>query len=139
MPLAHTRVVTAIALVLVSGILCVLLEVIGVFGLSFGGEMGLIDSLLWGCLFFFPLPLCLISLTSLRWAAALMWVNLIMFLLGQLRNKAYFNPFDNMVDAMSLSAVLLITVAFLAVAAGRWRSNTGLVKLGRSLYGTRSG
>jgi hypothetical protein len=97
--------------------------------------MGPFDGLLWSCLFFSPLPLCLISLRSLRWAAALMWVSLTMVCLCHLsRYRAYFNPFDNIVNAMFFSAVLLITLAFLAVTAGRWKGNTGLVKLVHSLY-----
>jgi hypothetical protein len=50
------------------------------------------------------------------------------------RYRTYFNPFDNIVSAMLSSAVLLFTLAFLAVAAGCWKENTGLVKLIYSLY-----
>ncbi len=95
-----------ISFAIISGILCALLEIIGVFGLSWG--VGPFDSLPNDCLFFFPLPLCLISLGSLRWATALMWINLIVLCIGYLSlGGTYFNPFNSIVSAIPFSAVLL--------------------------------
>jgi hypothetical protein len=56
MSLNPIRIVTALALASISGMLCVLLEVIGAFGLSFGGDMGPwgpFGDLLWSCYFLF--------------------------------------------------------------------------------------
>jgi hypothetical protein len=112
----------------------VLLEIIGAFGLGFGGKMDSMEYLAWDCVFFFPLPICLISLGSLRWATALMWIDLIVLCLCNLSlSKAYFNPFNDIRGAMFFSPELLITIAFLVVAAGRWKGNTGLIKLIHSL------
>jgi hypothetical protein len=63
-----------------------------------------------------------------------MWINLTVFCLCYLSSgKTYFSPFNNIMSAMPFLAVLLITLAFLAVAAGRWKGSTGLIKLVRSL------
>jgi hypothetical protein len=137
MPLTPMRIAIATSLVTISGILCVPLGIIGVFGLSFGGPGGFMDNLFLFCLFFFPFPRCLISLGSLRWATALMWINLIFLCLCNLSldgSKSYFNPLDNLPGTMNILATLLTTIAFLAVAAGRWTGNTGLLKVVHSLY-----
>jgi len=137
MSLTPVRIVTALILVIISGILCVLLGIIGAFGLGFGGEMHSMQYLAWDCVFFFPLPVCLISLGSLRWATALMWINLIVLCLSNIslgENAFNFNPFNNIAIAKFFSPELLITLAFLTVAAGRWKGNTGLIKLVHSLY-----
>jgi hypothetical protein len=135
MTLTPMRAGIAISLVIINGILSVLLAIIGVFGMGFGGEMGTLDTLFYSCLFFFPFPICLIALGSLRWATVLIWINLFGLYLGNFfRDGTYFNPFDNFVSALSVLVMLLTTSAFLVVSAGRWRGNSGLLKLVRSQY-----
>ena len=64
-----------------------------------------------------------------------MWINLIVLWVCDLSlGKPYFNPFNDIKSAMFFSPELLITLAFFAVAAGRWKGNTGLIKLVHSLY-----
>ena len=113
------RTIIALALVSLSGVLCVVLGMIGAFGQSFGAEAGPSDHPFWVCLFYFPLPLCLVSLISLRWAAALLWINCIVLCRGYLLlQMTCLNPFGNIVSALAFSVALLNTLAFLVVANG---------------------